>query len=131
MVRPIDSAVFCVFEYVFAAADVCAAGWYLKDNACVSVPAGYYKPPQSVNEVYYVCPANSYSVGGASACSACGPVSSSGAGSSVCVSWPSTQPSSQPSRQPSSQPSQQPSSHVWCAEGTYVSGGACVLTPAG
>ena len=52
--------------------------------------------------------------------------------SAQATSQPSSQPSRQPSNQPSQQPSQQPSSHVWCAEGTYVSaGGACVLTPAG
>ena len=85
----------------------CAVGFYWTGSACAAVPAGYYQPQGAVYNQYYACMAGSYSLGGATSCSACAAYWVSEAASSYCRA------------------------SVSCPAGTYVSSSGCAVVPAG
>lgn len=63
---------------------VCEAGYYLVNVGtlvCDQVPAGYYKPINYFTDIRYVCPAGTYSSGGAASCSTCSVSMNEGSGS--------------------------------------------------
>ena len=86
---------------------VCSVGSYWTGSACAVVPAGYYQPQGAVSNQYYACAAGSYSLGGATSCSACAAYWVSEAASSYCRA------------------------SVWCPAGTYISSAGCAVVPAG
>ena len=86
---------------------ICDAGHYWSGTACAVVPAGYYQPQGAVYNQYYACVAGSYSLGGATSCSACAAYWVSEVASSYC------------------------SPSMSCPAGTYISSGGCALVPAG
>ena len=85
----------------------CAVGYYWTGSACAVVPAGYYQPQGAVYNQYYACAAGSYSLGGATSCSACAAYWVSEAASSYC------------------------SPSMVCPAGTYISSSGCTVVPTG
>ena len=85
----------------------CAVGSYWTGSACAVVPAGYYQPQGAVSNQYYACAAGSYSLGGATSCSACAAYWVSEAASSYCRA------------------------SVSCPAGTYISSAGCAVVPTG
>jgi hypothetical protein len=90
---------------------VCSAGNYARtpgSTLCDPSPAGYYKPRVAFGDNYYICGPGNYSVAGSSACLSC--PSSSSYGATVCTSSPpSPEPSMQPTPYPSVNPTAEPS----------------------
>lgn len=139
----------------------CTAGSYdqqVANASCVGAPAGYYKPAEPLTDNYYLCPAGTYSAGGAAVCEEC--FGSTIIGATACVTpppseapttsptqkkpptaFPTTAPSARPSSQPTSQPSSHPSSQpsgqptgqpaASCLPGTISKNGACVRVVTG
>lgn len=93
---------------------------------CLLAPEGYYKPPVSLSDNYYICPVGTYSTMGATACTLC-PYSTT-YGSLSCI-----YPTSQPSGIPTSQPSPVPTSHptAYCVAGTIRSNYQCTMASNG
>ena len=85
----------------------CVVGSYWTGSACAVVPAGYYQPQGAVYNQYYACAAGSYSLGGATSCSACAAYWVSEAASSYCRA------------------------SVSCPAGTYISSAGCAVVPTG
>ena len=85
----------------------CSVGYYWTGSACAAVPAGYYQPQGAVSNQYYACVAGSYSLGGATSCSACAAYWVSEAASSYCRA------------------------SVSCPAGTYISSAGCAVVPTG
>lgn len=73
---------------------------------CKTVPAGYFRCQTCFDEIFYACPAGTYSaIPGATACTSCPDMTYSNLGATACVPL--------------------------CEAGTYLSGGICVPSPAG
>lgn len=70
---------------------------------CASSAAGYFKPRVPFSDNYYLCPAGTFATSGSTACTSCT------AGSAVTVG----------------------STYCACPLGTYLSNGACTISPVG
>jgi hypothetical protein len=128
-------------------------------TACTLVPAGYFKPTAPVSNVYYICAAGTYSIGGSTSCTSC--ASSTSAGATSCptpvpttipsiaptatptsapsasptvgpTAAPTTAPTTPPSRVPSATPTRAPTAML-CPAGTYYSAlsSSCVVNSIG